>query len=85
MLFRSSLLRSTYSICISRQTYRNVVIVIPALGLGSPKLKVEVNTPKGKAPMPKDMWKPSPNPKPGNPLLLSGSVRCPAGRGGTYK
>lgn len=54
-----------------------------ALGLGSPKLNVDVNTPNGKAPMPKDMWKPSPNPKPGKPLVFSGSVRCPAGLGGT--
>lgn len=38
-----------------------------ALGLGSPKFSVEVKNPKGKAPIPKDMWKPlSPNPKPKN-------------------
>jgi hypothetical protein len=41
---------------------------IPALGLASPKLKVDVKNPNGKAPIPKDMWKPpSPNPNPGNP------------------
>jgi len=43
-------------------------IFIPALGLGSPKLKVDVKNPNGKAPIPNDMWKPpSPNPKPGKP------------------
>lgn len=55
-----------------------------ALGLGSPKLKVDVKNPNGKAPIPNDMWKPpSPNPKPGKPPLFSGSERCPGGRGGT--
>lgn len=52
-------------------------------GRGSPKLSVDVMNPKGKAPIPKDMWNPSPNPNPGNPGTGSGSVRCPAGRGGT--
>lgn len=65
--------------------FYGVIYYIPALGLGSPKLNVDVNTPNGKAPMPKDMWKPSPNPKPGKPLVFSGSVRCPAGLGGTYR
>lgn len=52
-------------------------------GRGSPKLNDDVKKPKGKAPMPKDMWKLSPKPNPGKPCAGSGSVRCPAGRGGT--
>lgn len=52
-------------------------------GRGSPKLNDDVKKPKGKAPMPKDMWKLSPKPKPGKTCAGSGSVRCPAGRGGT--
>lgn len=56
------------------------------LGLASPKLNVDVKNPNGKAPMPNDMWKPlsPPKPKPGNVEPGSGSVRWPAGRGGTF-
>lgn len=54
-----------------------------------PKLKVEnvdVNIPNGNAPIPSDIWKPpSPNPNPWNVAFGSGSVRWPAGRGGTFE
>jgi hypothetical protein len=51
---------------------------IPALGLGSPKLKEEVKNPNGKAPIPNDMWKPpSPNPKPGNPYRKTSLIVKP--------
>ena len=37
-------------------------------GLPSLKLKADANIPNGKAPIPKDIWKPaSPNPNPGKP------------------
>lgn len=46
-----------------------------AAGLPSAKLNVEVKNPKGKAPIPKDIWKPlSAKPKPGNEDPGSGSV-----------
>lgn len=85
-LWKLTLGDSVYRGCIAfslKTVWLLVLEASPALGRGSPKLKVEVKTPKGKAPMPKLMWKPSPKPKPGNPPALSGSVRCPAGRGGT--
>jgi hypothetical protein len=48
-------------------------LIVPALGRVSPKLN-EVRSPNGKAPIPNNIWKlPSPNPKPGNPALASGS------------
>lgn len=51
-----------------------------------PKLKVDVNMPNGNAPIPNDIWKPpSPNPNPWNVVFGSGSVRWPAGRGGTFE
>lgn len=54
-----------------------------------PKLNVEnvdVKIPNGNAPIPSDIWKPpSPNPNPWNVALGSGSVRWPAGRGGTFE
>lgn len=41
--------------------------------------------PNGNAPMPSDIWNPpSPNPKPWNVVFGSGSVRWPAGLGGTF-
>lgn len=48
-------------------------------------LKAVANIPKGNAPIPNDIWKPpSPNPKPWNPPLFSGSGLCPWGRGGVF-
>lgn len=71
------------------QTYKTILNndlkFLPALGLGSPKLKVEVKNPKGKAPIPNDIWNPpSPNPKPWKAEPGSGSDLCPAGLGGTF-
>lgn len=54
-----------------------------AFGLRSPRLREEAKMPKGKDPMPKDTWNPSPEPNPGKPPMFSSSVRCPIGRGGT--
>lgn len=53
--------------------------------LASLKLKEEAKNPKGKAPIPKDIWMPpSPKPKPGKFAdEYSGSVLCPGGRGGS--
>lgn len=40
---------------------------IPGAGRPSPKFNEDVKIPNGKAPIPKDIWKPpSPNPKAGN-------------------
>lgn len=48
-------------------------------------LNAVANIPKGNAPIPNDIWKPpSPNPKPWNPPLFSGSGLCPWGRGGVF-
>lgn len=50
----------------------------------SPILNVDMKNPNGYPPIPNDMWNPpSPKPRPENPVLLSGSVLCPTGRGGT--
>lgn len=77
--YLEGVVKPLYSVCY----YILLVYELPALGLESPKLNVDVNTPKGKAPIPKDKWKPSPKLNPGNTLLFSASVLCPAGRGGT--
>lgn len=57
---------------------------IAGLTRKSPMLKVEAKNPNGNAPIPKDIWKPSPNPKLGNVLYSDCSVRCPWGRGGIF-
>ena len=53
--------------------------VLPGGGRPSFMLNAVANMPKGKAPIPKDIWKPpSPNPNPWNPPLFSGSGLCPS-------
>lgn len=52
-------------------------------GLPSLMLKAVAKIPKGKAPIPKDIWNPpSPKPNPWNPPRFSGSGLCPCGLGG---
>lgn len=52
--------------------------MVPGGGRPSFMLKAVANIPKGNAPIPNDIWKPpSPNPKPWNPPLFSGSGLCP--------
>lgn len=52
-------------------------------GLPSLMLKAVAKIPNGKAPIPKDIWKPpSPKPNPWKPPRFSGSGLCPCGRGG---
>lgn len=54
-------------------------------GLPSFMLKAVANIPKGKAPIPKDIWSPpSPKPNPWKPPRFSGSGLCPCGRGGVF-
>lgn len=52
----------------------------------SPMLNVEAKNPNGKAPIPKDMWKPSPKPKFGNACCWGESGRIKTRMGGyTYR